>query len=129
VLGSSGWEFRISIRTKPRDVRIWYVGLTSVELHIARVRRRVAAGGHDIPESKIRERYNGSRINLIRLIPKLTELHLYDNSEEADPLTSAGPEPMLILHLSRGIVVHLCELAKTPGWAKPIVATALAISR
>ena len=39
------------------EVRIWYVGLDSVELHIARVRARAAKGGHDIPDERIRERY------------------------------------------------------------------------
>ena len=34
------------------EVRIWYVGLDSVERHIARVRSRVARGGHDIPVEK-----------------------------------------------------------------------------
>ena len=52
-------------------VRIWYVGLESAELHIARVRSRVAMGGHDIPESKIRERYAQSRMRLIELMPAL----------------------------------------------------------
>jgi predicted ABC-type ATPase len=45
------------------EVRIWYVGLDSVERHLARVRSRVARGGHDIPEAKIRERYLQSRLN------------------------------------------------------------------
>lgn len=56
------------------EVRIWYVGLATVELHIARVRSRVRKGGHPIPEERIRERYVQSRLNLIRLLPKLTNL-------------------------------------------------------
>ena len=51
------------------DVRMWFVGLSSPELHMARVRSMVARGGHDIPEEKIRERYDRSRINLIELMP------------------------------------------------------------
>src|SRR5947199_916358 len=47
------------------DVRIWYVGLNSSELHITRVHARVARGGHDVPDAKIRERYDSSRLNLI----------------------------------------------------------------
>src|SRR5207249_9748818 len=78
------------------EVRIWYVGLDSVERHIARVRSRVAQGGHDIPEEKIRERYTQSRLNLIRLLPRLTELLLYDNSKEADPRTGRTPKPGLV---------------------------------
>jgi len=110
------------------EIRIWYVGLSSPELHMGRVRRRVAAGGHDIPEDKIRERYNGSRINLIHLIPKLTELRLYDNSMEADPQTGAAPEPKLILHAAGGRIVSTCDLTLIPEWAKPIVAVALRVS-
>jgi predicted ABC-type ATPase len=111
------------------EVRVSYVGLSSPELHIARVRRRVEAGGHDIPTNKIRERYDNSRLNLIRLLPRLTELSLYDNSAEADPDTGAVPEPQLILHVSGRKVVGVNDLTRTPDWAKPIVAAALRISR
>ena len=73
------------------EVHVWYVGLSSPELHVARVKARVARGGHDIPEEKVRERYGHSVLNLIRLMPHLTELLVYDNSEEADP--SMGKVP------------------------------------
>ena len=33
-------------------IHVWYAGLASAELHIARVRARVKAGGHDIPENR-----------------------------------------------------------------------------
>src|SRR5438270_5452312 len=39
------------------EVKVWYVGLSSAELHVKRVRSRVAKGGHSIAEEKIRERY------------------------------------------------------------------------
>ena len=110
------------------EVRIWYVGLDSVERHIARVRARVEAGGHDIPEERIRERYIRSRLNLIRLMPKLTELRVYDNSKEADPRRTASLSPRLLVHLDRGRLASVCELAATPAWAKPVVLTALKIS-
>ena len=109
------------------EVRIWYVGLDSVERHIARVRARVETGGHDIPEERIRERYARSLLNLIRLMPKLTELRVYDNSKEADPRT-ATPSPRLLVHLDRGKLASVGELAATPDWAKSVVLTALKIS-
>jgi predicted ABC-type ATPase len=114
-----------STRTKPpagsyhaTPASIWYVGLTDPALHIARVRVRVAAGGHDIPETKIRERFDASRTNLIRLLPKL-------NSEDNDPRTGRAPQPLLVLHLDRGRIVTACDLTLTPEWAKPIVAAAI----
>jgi predicted ABC-type ATPase len=107
------------------EVRIWYIGLSSPELHLARVRARVARGGHDIPESRIRARYDSGRLNLIRLLPRLTELRVYDNTAEADPQAGVAPEPQPILHARRGKVVWSCPLAETPEWAKPILAAAL----
>jgi predicted ABC-type ATPase len=110
------------------EVRIWYVGLATPELHIARVRSRVAAGGHHIPEAKIRERYESSRLNLVDLMPKLTELRVFDNSEEGDPRRGIAPRPKLLLHMDRGNIVDSCVLTKTPEWAKPILATAMRLS-
>ena len=110
------------------DVRVWYVGLDSPERHLARVRARVAAGGHDIPEATVRRRFHTSRLNLVRLLPRLTELRVYDNSAEADPATGVAPAPRLLLHTRRGRIVASGPLAATPAWAKPILAAALKIS-
>lgn len=102
-------------------VRVWYVGLTSVELHLERVHARVRRGGHAIPEERIRERYDASRKNLIRLLPHLSELKVYDNSRERDPAESLPPEPLLVLHLKGGEVMDSCPMTEVPEWAKPIV--------
>lgn len=110
------------------QVRVWYVGLTSPELHLARVRARVARGGHDIPEADIRRRFHAGRLNLVRLLPRLTELRVYDNSEEADPRAGIAPAPVLLLHRVRGKIATSCDLARTPQWAKPIMAAALRTS-
>jgi len=110
------------------EVRVWYVGLDNPERHIARVRSRVNRGGHDIPEDKIRERYARSILNLMRLMPKLTEVRVYDNSVEADPHTGAMPEPRLIVHLDHRRIAGGCDLAATPEWAKPVILTALQIA-
>jgi len=107
------------------EVRIWYVGLNGPELHIARVRARVAKGGHDIPAPRIRERYDASRLNLIRLLPSLSELWVYDNSKDADPDAGVAPEPRLVLHVRHGAVVGPRDLALTPEWAKAIVAAVM----
>ncbi|HJZ98450.1 MAG TPA: zeta toxin family protein [Candidatus Solibacter sp.] len=110
-------------------VHIWFVGLSSPELHIQRVRLRVAGGGHDIPEDKIRERYDRSRENLIQLLPKLTELRLLDNSTQADLRSGAAPQPRLILHWRRGRIVSVCDLRSAPEWTKPILTAVLKLSK
>ena len=106
-------------------VHVWYAGLASPELHVARVRARVRRGGHDIAETDIRRRYEHSRLNLIRLLPSLAALRLYDNSAEADPASGLAPSPRLLLHMQRGRILGPEDLSATPDWAKPIVAAAL----
>jgi predicted ABC-type ATPase len=106
------------------EVHVWYVCLATPEHHIRRVRARVAAGGHDIPESLIRARYHASHLNLIRLLPRLADLWVYDNSPEADPRRSRI-RPDLILHVAGGRVEQVCALTAVPAWAKPIVQAAI----
>ena len=107
------------------EVWVWFVGLDSAERHLARVRARVAAGGHDIPEADIRRRWQASRENLVALLPKLARLWLYDNSLEADPRAGKAPRPRLVLQVVGGKIVAPADLRATPAWAKPIVARAL----
>lgn len=105
------------------EVRVWYAGLSSPELHIARVRSRVSKGGHRIAEGDIRRRYDSSRLNLIDLLPKLTELRVYDNSDEGDPTAGVLPNPKLVLHMANGKIITITN--PTPDWGKPIVAAAI----
>jgi predicted ABC-type ATPase len=107
------------------EVLVWYVGLESPELHIQRVAARVRRGGHSIPEEIIRRRYERSRLNLVQLLPSLTALRVYDNSDHADPETGGQPAPRLVLHLEAGRILGPENLSHTPAWAKPIVAAAL----
>jgi predicted ABC-type ATPase len=107
------------------EIFVWYVGLESPELHIERVAARVRRGGHSIPEDLIRRRYERSRLNLVRLLPSLTALRVYDNSGQADPETGGQPAPRLVLHLEAGRIVGPEDLSQAPDWAKPIIVAVL----
>jgi len=108
-----------------RDVHVLYVGLSSIDLHIARVRARVERGGHDIPVAKIRERYTKSLANLVTLTGKASSIQVFDNSTE----TADGvPSAKLVFRMRGKKIVEpsLSELLMTcPEWAKPIAAAAI----
>jgi len=110
-------------------VRVWFAGLQGAELHLERVRQRVARGGHDIPRDKILERYGAARTNLIHLLPQLASVRVFDNSAEGAPGQGLTPTPRLLLHcVARKIVAPTklgTLLANTPEWAKAISAAAL----
>jgi len=106
-------------------LQVWFCGLASADLHIRRVRSRVAHGGHDIPVEKIRERWTRSRENLIRLLPLIDHLRVYDNSSEADPAAGQQPQPVLLLEMQRGQITAPADLSNAPDWAQPIIAAAI----
>jgi len=133
TLGGGTIAEKILAATRTHDVLVWFCGLASPELHIARVRARVAAGGHAIPEATIRERYPRAQRNLITLMPHVAHLQVYDNSAEA-VTGEAVPDPVLLLEMKGGRLVwpaatDLVMLQDTPEWAKPIVEGALALGQ
>lgn len=106
-------------------VCVWYVGLASPQLHVARVQARVARGGHDISEAKIRERYPKSLANLVSLIGKAAEIHVFDNSAESP---DGVPMARLVFRMRYAELVEpdpQTLLSESPEWAKPVVAAAL----
>lgn len=107
------------------EIHLWYAGLATPELHLRRIAARVAAGGHDIPAAKVRERFDASRSNLVKLMPHLASLRLYDNSFEADPRAGRRPQPVLLLQMHKGRVLNHAPLRSVPAWAKPLLAAAL----
>jgi predicted ABC-type ATPase len=129
TLGGKSMTAKILEATKTHDVLIWFCGLSSPDLHIARVKARVAAGGHPIPDEKIRERYPQAQLNLIKLMPHAAYIKVYDNSAEA-AANGTVPDPLLVLEMENGRVISpalddLKALQRVPEWAKPILEAAL----
>ncbi|MGV8943196.1 hypothetical protein [Thermomonas sp.] len=127
TLGGNTVPRKILAATASHDVLMWFCGLDTPDHHIARVRSRVAAGGHDIPATKILERYPRALENLIGLMPHLNRLQVYDNSVDVAQ-GAAIPDPQLVLAMADGEVrwpVNSGDLRRTPDWAKALVEAAL----
>lgn len=130
TLGGKAVPARLKAAAATHDLIVWFCGLDSPELHLARVRARVAAGGHDIAEAKIRERWVNSRANLIALMPHLACLRVFDNSAAA-AADGTIPDPLPVLEMVEGRVLWPItpdDLRHTPDWAKPLVEVALSIA-
>lgn len=129
TLGASTIPGLLALAARSHDVVMIFCGLATAEMHLRRVQARVAAGGHDIPAGKIRERWTRSRMNLIRLMPLLARLQVFDNSAEAAP-GEAIPDPVPLLEMSGGRLLfpaadEAAALAATPDWARPILQAAI----
>lgn len=103
---------------------LFFVGLASVELHLQRVAERVRRGGHDIPEAKVRERYDNSRHNLLQFIGTAANMRIWDNSTQTK---DGRPIPIEIFSI-KNRTLHLgkhMSLAQVPDWAKPLLVRAI----
>ena len=103
------------------EVRLFFVGLTSPELHIARVTARVNRGGHPIPEAKIRERWVSAIHNAMGLIPRCAAVNVFDNSVED---IGEGPQPVCLFALQGDHFISP-PVEPMPHWAKPLASAAI----
>ncbi|MBK0013236.1 MULTISPECIES: AAA family ATPase [Stenotrophomonas] len=129
TLGGNSIAALLHEASRSHDVLMWFCGLSSPEQHIARVQARVRSGGHPINEADIRRRWPLAQQNLVRLMPVLAQLQVYDNSADAAP-GEAVPDPQLLLQMEDGQVLYpepddLAQLAATPAWATPLLEAAL----
>ena len=72
-------------------VKLIFLSLPAVEIALARVRSRVAQGGHDIPEHVIRRRFDAGLRNFESVYQQLVDnWALYDSSPDAPRLIAKG---------------------------------------
>ena len=89
------------------EVQCIYVLTCDENINVARVRARHAAGGHDVPEDKIRSRYHKALAFLPRLIAVCHQILVYDNSDI----------PTLIFHKEGG----QAQVFPSRHWPKPVL--------
>lgn len=82
------------IKKKGYDVMLVYFWLNSPDLAVERVKNRVMAGGHTIPENVIRRRYWSGINNLFNIYMPLSDrLLLINNSDTPSSLIAEGKGP------------------------------------
>lgn len=68
-------------RAKELDyyIRLYYVGVSTAEESVLRIKNRVRKGGHDIPEGDVLRRFESRFEDLKKILPYCDEVHFYDN--------------------------------------------------
>jgi predicted ABC-type ATPase len=92
--GKNYLQMMLDAKARGFEVRLVYIGTENVEINLARIRNRVLAGGHDVPEKDVRRRYQRSLENLPVAIERADDSILFDNS------TSDGYRLVAILGLT-----------------------------
>jgi predicted ABC-type ATPase len=69
-----------NMRKAGYEIILYFLGTEDVDENIARVKRRVKEGGHDVPEHIVRDRYRLSLIYLRTKFGLFKQAYLLDNS-------------------------------------------------
>lgn len=94
-------------RTAGFRIVVFHLHLASVEIAVARVHARRTEGGHDVPEHKIRARYERNP-KLIRQAALMA-----DNAQVLDS-SALNRKPSVLLELAHGRAVNWAE--QRPQW-------------
>ena len=95
-------------------VALYVVALDDSQRLLARVRRRVREGGHDVPPERILARYPRTLANLAKAVGLATVAYLY----EARELEEGGPQLVAMCHGEK--VTAFVE--PLPQWARQVLA-------
>ena len=68
-------------RAKERGytIRLYYIGLDTMEESLGRIANRVAKGGHDIPKEDVERRFQSRFADVLRVRPYCDEARFFDN--------------------------------------------------
>ena len=80
---SSDYKLEILRKAKKEGYFIKCVFVLTIDpqINIARIKSRVAAGGHDVEKSKVIDRYYKSINNIKKLLDICDIMHVYDNTD------------------------------------------------
>lgn len=67
------------VRELGYHVRLFYVGLDTLEESLSRIENRVRRGGHSIPQEDVARRFDGRWGALAKVLPYCDEAEFYDN--------------------------------------------------
>ncbi|ODR88821.1 zeta toxin family protein [Sinorhizobium alkalisoli] len=115
---SSKLEIIETARTHGYIVIVMHVGVDSPDLSVARVKCRADEGGHDVPEKKIRARYDRGQPLIRQAVLRADRGMVFDNSKLNEP-------PRQILVFERGRLLQAAPYL--PGWVLSVYADDLII--
>lgn len=105
-------RFLRDCRSSGYRLNLIYFWLQSPELALERVHRRVASGGHNIPEDVVRRRYERGRINLMQLyLPLCHTWVIYNNSGDEPHLVAERPFNQQVIIYDSSIWQQITEAA------------------
>ena len=78
---SGGYARKLAARAKEAGyyIRLYYIGLDTLQECIQRIENRVRKGGHDIPRHDVESRFHRRFDDVVKILPYCDEARFFDN--------------------------------------------------
>ena len=118
LTGQSELRMMAEARARGYKITVVFVGLDDALTALARVRQRVARGGHDVPPAVVLRRFDKGLAHLPLALRHADRGFLLDNS---------GSRPRLLVSIEAGRIRHLSR--RLPDWADTVIAALRPVHR
>lgn len=108
-------EFLKKAQARGYRTYLYYVATIDAQINVLRVQNRVQSGGHDVPENKIKERYDRSLDLLWDAIEHTDRAYIFDNSE-----TKPNPQAVWLAEITSGKELEP-QVEVLPAWFKKAI--------
>lgn len=100
----------LAAREKGYRIVLHYIGVSSAEESLSRIKNRVSKGGHDIPETDVQRRFDKRFDDLLRVLPYCDKALFWDNENGF----------CQVAFYSKGELILPSEENFLPGWILPL---------
>lgn len=85
LAGKSYLSFLKSLKNKNYSIHLFFLWIPNPELALARIKERMADGGHDVPAADVRRRFHRGIYNLFKLYKPILDSWMLFNNSGATP--------------------------------------------
>lgn len=85
LAGKSYISFLKKLKKKGYSIHLFFLWIPNAELALARIKERVADGGHDVPAADVRRRFHRGIYNLFKSYKSLVDTWMLFNNSAATP--------------------------------------------
>ncbi len=112
LAGRAYVEFLKTLRNKSYSIHLFYLWIPNVEMGLARIKERVADGGHDVPEQDVKRRFYRGLHNLFKLYKPLLDSWMFFDNSGVTPTLIAKEEKGKLRVIDKSLFEEILKNAK-----------------
>ena len=95
------------MKEKGYDLHLFFLWIPSTQLALARIKDRVAEGGHNVPQEDVKRRFDRSMSNFFKIYRSLLDSWMLFNNAGIKPLLIAEEKDKKTVIVEEGLFLNI----------------------